>query len=60
VSALVAGPYRVEVDYPGFQTFVQTSLVIEVGQTLAVDALLNLAQQSDTARLRPLPRWPRA
>ena len=41
------GHYRVEVDFAGFQTFIQTSLVLEVGQTLAVDVTLDVGKQTD-------------
>src|SRR4051812_32368878 len=47
VGALVPGHYRVEVDFEGFQTFIQTSLVLEVGQTLAVDVTLDVGKQTD-------------
>src|SRR3954466_4245878 len=47
VGALVPGHYRVEVDFAGFQTFIQTSLVLEVGQTLAVDVTLDVGKQTD-------------
>src|SRR4051812_25776290 len=47
VGALVPGHYRVEVDFAGFQTSIQTSLVLEVGQTLAVDVTLDVGKQTD-------------
>jgi hypothetical protein len=47
VGALVPGHYRVEVDFPGFQTYIQTALVLEVGQTLGVDITLDIGRQTD-------------
>jgi Carboxypeptidase regulatory-like domain/TonB-dependent Receptor Plug Domain len=42
VSALVPGKYRVEVTLNGFAPAVRSPIVLEVGQTLAVDITLNV------------------
>lgn len=47
-SALVPGHYRVEADFPGFQTFVQTAIVLEAGQSLGLDLMLDVGRQTDT------------
>src|SRR5262249_40586519 len=40
LSNLTLGPYRVEVSLPGFRTFVQTGVVLQVNSTPVINALL--------------------
>ena len=45
-AALLPGSYRVEVSLAGFEPLVRKNLVLEVAQTLAVDFVLQLGQQT--------------
>jgi hypothetical protein len=42
VPALVPGRYRLEISLDGFDTFRQSSIVLEVSQTLTIDVKLNV------------------
>ncbi len=43
---LPIGPYRLEVSLPGFRTFVQTGIVLEVNSNPVINATLDVGQQS--------------
>jgi len=47
VAALVPGRYRVQIEAEGFEAFVRRPLVLEVGQTLAIDVTLGVGRQSE-------------
>src|SRR4051812_16147179 len=47
VGALVPGKYRVEVELSGFEPVIRRPIVLEVGQTLAIDVMLDIARQSE-------------
>ena len=44
---LPIGPYRLEASLPGFRTFVQTGIVLQVGANPVVNAVLEVGQVSD-------------
>jgi hypothetical protein len=44
---LATGPYRVEVSLPGFRTFVQTGVVLQVNSNPSINAVLQIGQVSD-------------
>ena len=52
VPALVPGRYRVEVTLDGFDPHLQQSIVLAVGQTLAIDVTLHVAGRSETVNVR--------
>ena len=51
VSALVPGTYRVEISLDGFDRVVRGPLTLEVGQTLAIDVLLQIGKQVDAVNV---------
>ena len=52
VGALVPGKYRVEVELGGFEPVIRRPIVLEVGQTLAVDVMLDIAPAIGVGRCR--------
>ena len=48
---LMPGNYRVEVDATGFKRFVADKVILTAGQTLRIDAQLQLGQLSDTVEV---------
>src|SRR4026207_213386 len=44
LSNLPIGPYRMEAGLPGFRTFVQTGIVLEVNSSPAINAVLHVGQ----------------
>src|SRR5688572_32144401 len=44
---LAIGPYRVEVALPGFRTFVQTGIVLQVNSSPVVNAVLEVGQVTE-------------
>src|SRR5262245_24663001 len=47
LSNLPIGPYRVEASLPGFRTFVQTGIVLEVNASPAINPVLEVGQVSE-------------
>ncbi len=47
VLSLPTGPYRLEISKPGFSTFVQTGIVLQVNSNPAIDAILTVGAVSD-------------
>jgi hypothetical protein len=45
-TALLPGTYRIEISLAGFEPLVRKNVVIEVAQTLAIDFVLQVGQQS--------------
>ena len=45
---LPVGPYRVEAALPGFRTYVQTGIVLQVGSNPIINAVLEVGQDSAT------------
>src|SRR5436190_17527973 len=44
---LPLGPYRLEAALPGFRTFVQTGITLQVGSSPTVDVVLQIGQVSE-------------
>src|ERR1051325_3868911 len=47
LSNLAVGPYRLEAALPGFRTYVQTGIVLQVNSSPAINAVLEVGQISD-------------
>src|SRR5947208_15571757 len=47
LTNLAIGPYTVEVSLPGFRTYVQAGIVLQVGSNPAVNAVLQVGQVSE-------------
>jgi hypothetical protein len=47
VPSLPIGPYKLEIGKPGFRTFVQTGIVLQVNTNPAIDAVLNVGSVTD-------------
>src|SRR5437660_5947450 len=45
---LPVGPYRLEAALPGFRTYVQTGIVLQVGSSSVINAILGVGQVSET------------
>ena len=45
---LPTGPYRLEVSLPGFRTYVQTGIVLQVGATPVINAVLGVGNLEET------------
>ena len=55
---LPTGPYRLEVSLQGFRTYVQTGIVLQVGATPTINAVLARGQsRGDRHRSRRRRRW---
>src|SRR3954454_4535653 len=50
-GSLVPGKYRVEIELDRFTPVVRRPIVVEVGQTIAVDVTLEIAGQSETVQV---------
>src|SRR4030095_3403932 len=48
LPSLATGPYRLEVSLPGFRTFVQTGIVLEVNASPVVNVTLEVGQVAET------------
>ena len=51
VTALVPGSYRIEADAEGFDHLTRGPLTLQVGQTLAIDLVLQVGQQNTTVNI---------
>ena len=51
-TALLPGTYRIEVSLSGFEPLVRKNVVVEVAQTLAVDFVLQVGQQSQAIEVK--------
>jgi hypothetical protein len=49
---LPIGPYMLEVSLPGFRTYVQTGIVLQVGSSPVVNATLEVGQITDTVEVQ--------
>jgi hypothetical protein len=47
LSNLALGPYRLEAELPGFRTFVQTGIVLQVNSNPAINAVLEIGQVTE-------------
>src|SRR6266581_3814531 len=49
---LPVGPYKLEVSLPGFRTFVQSGIVLQVDSSPVVNAVLNVGQVAETVEVQ--------
>src|SRR5260370_16023204 len=49
---LAIGPYRLEAALPGFRTFVQTGIVLEVNSNPAINVVLEVGQVSEQVEVQ--------
>ena len=52
LSNLPLGPYRLEAVLPGFQTFAQTGIVLQVGSRLTINIALEVGQVTQTIEVQ--------
>src|SRR5437016_282346 len=52
LPSLPLGPYRVEAALPGFRTFVQTGIVLQVDSSATINAVLEVGQVSETVEVQ--------
>jgi hypothetical protein len=52
LPSLPLGPYRLEVSLPGFRTFVQTGINLEVNSTPVINAVLEVGQVSEQVEVQ--------
>jgi hypothetical protein len=51
LPSLPLGPYRVEAGLPGFRTFVQTGIVLQVDSSATINAVLEVGQVTETVEV---------
>ena len=49
---LAIGPYKLEASLPGFRTFVQSGIVLQVNSSTVVNPVLNVGQVSETVEVQ--------
>ena len=49
---LALGPYRVEASLPGFRSFVQTGIVLQVNSSPVINVTLEVGQVSETVEVQ--------
>src|SRR5437016_12312227 len=52
LANLATGPYRLEAALPGFRTFVQTGLVLDLNANTVVNAVLEVGQVTETVEVQ--------
>src|SRR2546429_246980 len=52
LPSLPLGPYRLEAALPGFRTFAQTGIVLQVGSSPVLDVALQVGQVSETVEVQ--------
>src|SRR5580765_2735611 len=52
LSNLATGPYRLEAGLPGFRTFVQTGIVLQVNSNAVISPILELGQITDEVEVQ--------
>ena len=57
LSNLPIGPYRLEVVKPGFSTFVQTGIILQVSTNPTVDVSLKVGGVNEQIQVEAMPRW---
>src|SRR5437867_2144832 len=48
---LATGPYRLEATLPGFQTYVQMGIVLQVGSSAQINVVLDVGQVAQTVEV---------
>ena len=54
---LPIGPYRLEASLPGFRTYAQTGIVLQVNSSPAINVFLEVGQVTETVEVRRTRRW---
>src|SRR5215467_14622699 len=52
LPSLALGPYRVEASLPGFRTFVQTGIVLQVDGSVTINAVMEVGQVSESVEVQ--------
>src|SRR5688572_23460307 len=52
LSNLAIGPYRLEAALPGFRTFVQTGIVLQVNSSPAINIVMDVGQVTETVEVQ--------
>src|ERR1700756_1784592 len=52
LSNLPLGPYRLEAAFPGFRTYVQTGIVLQVDASPTINPVLNVGQVSEQVEVQ--------
>src|SRR5437763_10612528 len=52
LSSLPVGPYRLEAALPGFKTYAQTGIVLEVNANPTINAILQVGQVADQVEVQ--------
>ena len=52
LQSLPVGPYRLEAALPGFRTFAQTGIVLQVNASAVINAILQVGQVADTVEVQ--------
>ncbi len=52
LTSLALGPYRVEISLPGFRTYVQTGIVLQVNSNPVINAILDVGQVAETVEVQ--------
>jgi hypothetical protein len=52
LPTLAVGPYRLEATLPGFRTFVQTGIVLQVNRDLVINAVLEVGQITEQVEVQ--------
>ena len=52
LTNLPVGPYRLEAGLPGFRTYVQTGIVLQVGGSVVVNAVLEVGQVTEAVEVQ--------
>src|SRR5256884_5746430 len=52
LSNLAVGPYRLEVALPGFRTYVQTGIVLQVNSSPAINVVLEVGQVTEQVEVQ--------
>ena len=52
LPSLPIGPYRLEVALPGFRTYVQTGIVLQVNSNPVINAILEVGQVAETVEVQ--------
>src|SRR5882762_9747108 len=52
LPSMPVGPYRVEASLPGFRTFAQTGIVLQVGSSSVIDVKMEVGQVAQTVEVQ--------
>ena len=55
LSNITTGPYRLEAALPGFRTYLQTGIVLQVNSSAVINPVLEVGQVSEQVRCKPMP-----